>query len=385
MPWRSKSVEQLREEFVAKALIVGCNFSQLCREYGISRQTGYKWCERYKQGYELSDRSHAPVKRPHKTPPEMEELVLNLRDEHPTWGPRKLHRVLNNREVEGVPVPSTIAAILKRNNLISQEESEKHTPWKRFVREYPNDLWQMDHKGHFEMLNSQRCHPLTIIDDNTRYLLCLNAKDNERYEPTRAVLEQVFQEYGTPNSILCDNGPPWGDAHGGYTTFEVWLMQLGILPIHGRIMHPQTQGKDERFHRTLKEDLLLRKPMHDLEHAQREFDKFRYCYNYERPHEALDLEVPAKIYRKSKREYTANPCEPEYKQNANLRKVNAKGYISIERNRYYIGECFIGKYLEICPDANDEITLCYGNFTIARLDLKEQTILSKHIYRKEKV
>ena len=385
MPWESKTVETIREEFVAKALIDGCNFSQLCREYHISRTTGYEWVNRYKDGYDLKDRSHAPRNRPHKTSAEMEELVLELRDKQPTWGPRKLHRNLVNRGIQEVPVPSTIAAILKRNDLITPEESEKHTPWKRFVRDFPNDLWQMDYKGHFALTNTQRCHPLTILDDHSRYSLCIEAKDNERYEPTKASIERVFYEFGMPNTILCDNGPPWGDAHGGYTVCEIWLMQLDILPIHGRVKHPQTQGKDERFHRTLKEDLILRKPMHSIEHAQQQFDDFRHCYNNERPHEALKLEVPAKIYRKSKRQYKLEPQEPEYESGRNLRKVNANGYVSIERKRYYIGESFIGKYLEIQPEVSDEIALCYGDFSIARLDLNEQCFLSKRISRRQKV
>lgn len=385
MPWESKTVEKIREEFVAKAQAEGCNFSQLCREYHISRVTGYEWVKRYEDGYDLSDRSHAPVNRPHKTAPEMEELVLELRDKQPTWGPRKLHRNLVNRGIQGVPAPSTIAAILKRNDKITPEESVKHMPWRRFEREFSNDLWQMDYKGHFALTNTQRCHPLTMLDDHARYLLCLDAKDNERYEPTKASIERIMREFGMPNTILCDNGPPWGDAHGGYTMFEIWMMQLNILPIHGRIMHPQTQGKDERFHRTLKEDLLMRKPMHSIEHAQNEFDDFRHCYNHERPHEALNLEVPAKIYRKSNRQYKEELQEPEYESGRNLRKVNAKGYISIERKQYYIGESFIGRYLEIQPEAADEIALCYGQFSVARLDLNEHCFVSKRILRRAKV
>ena len=158
------------------------------------------------------------------------------------------------------------------------------------------------------------------------------------------------------------------------------IMQMNVLPIHGRILHPQTQGKDERFHRTLKEDVLKRTILRDLDHAQEEFDRFRYCYNYERPHEALGLDVPAKHYKVSTRAYIRNPKEPEYDSGKQLRKVNYKGYVSIDRYRYYLSESFIGKYLELVPEGENLLNLCYGEFAIAKIDTKEKQIVSKKIY-----
>ena len=144
-----------------------------------------------------------------------------------------------------------------------------HTPYKRFEMSHPNDMWQMDYKGHFAMVNGERCHPLTMIDDHSRFSLCIDASSNEQWIPTRESLVRVFREYGMPKAILCDNGSPWSDNTNGYTPFEIWMIQMDVLPIHGRPIHPQTQGKDERFHRTLKEDLLNRTPIRDLEHAQK--------------------------------------------------------------------------------------------------------------------
>lgn len=381
MPWECRTLEYTRQEFVARAISKNESISALCREYGISRPTAYKWIERYKNGESLSDKSHEPLSKPLKTPPRTEELILNARTQHPTWGARKLRRFLQNKGYEELPASSTISDILKRNGCISAQDSESHTPWKRFEMNYPNQLWQMDYKGHFAMLNKERCHPLTILDDHSRYSLCIDAKENEKWLNTKSSIERIFCEYGLPHAILCDNGNPWGDSHDGYSLFDLWMMQLDILPIHGRPLHPQTQGKEERFHRKMKNDLLLKVPIKDMMHAQKEFDEFRYCYNYERPHDALNLDVPAKYYKPSKILYNSILTEPQYDDGSCLRKVNYKGYISLNRHRYYLSEVFRGKYIKPVIHSDTEITLCYGNFQIATIDIKEKLIISKRIYR----
>lgn len=382
MPWECKTVEKIREEFVAKAIAKEETISELCRQYGISRPTAYKWIERYKNGDSFSDHSHEPFNKPFKTPPEQEYLIVNTRVKHPTWGARKIRRYLSDKGFNDLPATSTISAILKRNGLVCIEESQKHTPYKRFEMEHPNDLWQMDFKGHFGMLNKERCHPLTVLDDCSRFSLCIDAKSNEKWNGVNKSLERLFREYGMPRAILCDNGVAWADNTHGYSKFDLLMMQLNILPIHGKPLHPQTQGKEERFHRTLKNDLLVRTPIRDLTHAQDEFNTFRYCYNNERPHEALHLDVPAKHYKPSKRKYIEEIQEPEYDCGKQLRKVNCKGYISIYRHRYYLSETFIGKYLEIVDEGNEQISLNYGNFRIAKIDLKEQLFISRKIFRR---
>lgn len=382
MPWESKTVEELRKDFIREAIQKEKSISVLCREYGISRPTAYKWLERFRNGETMRDKSHEALFKPRKTPKEKEELILVTRTEHPTWGPRKLHRFLLEKGHEDLPATSTIADILKRNNCISAEASEAHTPWKRFEKDKPNEMWQMDYKGNFGLCNGSRCFPLTIIDDCSRFSICIEAKDNERWLPAKDCLQRVFKEYGLPKSILCDNGNPWGSCGVGYTLFDVWMMQMDILPIHGRILHPQTQGKDERCHRTMKEDVLKRTLLRDLEHAQNEFDKFRYCYNYERPHESLGLDVPAKHYKESKRRYIETPKEPEYDIGKQLRKVNFKGYISVNQHRYYLSESLVDKYIEIVPTDEQTLNLCYGQFSIARIDTVEKLVVSKKIYRR---
>lgn len=382
MPWKEETVEQQRTNFIILANEENCNFSALCRQFGITRRTGYKWLDRYRQGEGLENQSRAPHFRPRQISAEVEELILSVRINHPTWGPRKILRHLVDKGNVDLPVPSTIAAILKRNGFVAPEQSACHTPFKRFERDFPNDLWQMDFKGHFGMCDGNRCHPLTIKDDHSRNLLCLDAYDNEQWTSVKGSLDRVFREYGLPNSILCDNGAPWGNNKQGYTLFELWMMQMDVLPIHGRPLHPQTQGKEERFHRTLNEDVLKRIPIRNLIHAQEVFDTYRVEFNTERPHGALNLDVPAKHYRKSSRIMPEKLIEPEYDTGKTLRKVNFKGYISVQRHRYYLSETFIDKYIELVPVEENVLALCYGNFVIAKINLAEELFVSRKIYRR---
>ena len=382
MPWKEKTVEDLRRTFVMQASEAGCNFSALCREFGITRRTGYKWLERYQSGVPLHDQSRSPVYRPHKTPPEMELLITSVRIDHPTWGARKILRYLADKGNAGLPAPSTATSILKRNGFITPEQSIQHRPFQRFTKDAPNDLWQMDFKGHFAMLDGNRCHPLTMKDDHSRNLLCLDAYDNERWDSVKGSLERVFRKNGLPNAILCDNGAPWGDSCGGYTPFELWMMQMDVLPVHGRPLHPQTQGKEERFHRTLNEDLLKRTPIRDLAHAQKLFDAYLLEFNTERPHSALNLDVPARHYKPSSRTVPEVLREPEYDFGRTLRKVNCKGYISLRNHRYYLSETFIGKYMELVYPDERTAAICYGNFIVAKINMEEQRFISKRIYRR---
>ena len=382
MPWKEETVEQQRTNFIILANEAGCNFSALCREFSITRRTGYKWLERYREGLSLKNQSKAPLFRPRQTSTEIEDLILSVRSDHPTWGARKILRHLADKGNTELPAPSTATSILKRNGFISPEQSACHTPLKRFERDVPNDLWQMDFKGHFAMGDGNRCHPLTMKDDHSRNLLCLDAHENEQWSSVKTSLLRVFQEYGLPNSILCDNGPPWGNNKQGYTFFELWMMQMDVLPIHGRPLHPQTQGKEERFHRTLNEDVLKRIPIRNLTHAQEIFDAYRLEFNTERPHGALGLDVPAKHYKKSNKRMPKILCDPEYDTGKTLRKVNYKGYISIQRKRYYLSETFADKYLELVPLEKNLIGICYGNFLVAKVDLEEQLFTSRKIYRR---
>jgi transposase InsO family protein len=385
MPWKEKTVEKSREEFIHEVKKREETISVLCMRYGVSRKTGYKWLHRYEDGGNLCDKSRAPFHTPNKVRIETERLILEQREIHPAWGPRKLKRVLEKKGHEGLPAVSTISSILKRNGYISEEESLKHKAYERFERQSPNELWQADFKGDFGMLNSERCYALTVLDDHSRYSLCIDAKGNQRTEGVLSSFNRLFQEYGVPESILCDNGNPWGTSQStGYTKFEIWLMDLGILTIHGRIKHPQTQGKEERFHRTMDEELLKHITIRDLREAQQQFDKFRESYNTERPHEALRLDVPANHYKVSERRVPERIEAWRYGNECIIRKVKSTGYITYRNQGYFLSEALGEK--EIAVRESEEagcVDLIYRGFQIGRINIDERAIVSRKIRRIE--
>ena len=267
MPWREVSIMSLREEFVRLATQPGANKSELCRRFEISRPTGDKWIGRALRGEGLENRSRRPKRSPGRSAPSVETPIVGLRQEQPAWGARTLHSVLS---AEGLSMPavSTVHAILKRKGLIDPAESVKRQAFVRFEHPQPNDLWQMDFKGHFPMRSGARCHALTVLDDHSRYSLCLQALDNERGSSVQACLTQTFRCYGLPWCMLMDNGAPWGDTlEHPYTPLTVWLLRLDIVVSHCRPYHPQTVGKDERFHRTLNAELISRHSFVDLLHV----------------------------------------------------------------------------------------------------------------------
>jgi transposase InsO family protein len=265
VPWKEKTVEEKREEFVRRSLAKEKNKSALCREYGISRPTGDKWISRYQNGEALTDKSRAPFKHPNKTVSEIEAKILELRGKYPAIGAVKLRKMLERRGEEGLPCTSTVNAILKRNGCITAEASAAATPHKRFEKEQPNEMWQTDFKGDFLLADGKRCFPLCVLDDCSRFNLCIDAKRDQRRETVMESFERLFHEYGLPKVLLCDNGNPWGTAQStGITLFEIWLMNLGVLTIHGRIRHPQTQGKEERFNGSLKRELLRQERLQNI-------------------------------------------------------------------------------------------------------------------------
>src|SRR5438105_7556132 len=288
MPWRERSVMDEREEFVSLALAAGANRSELCRRFGISREKGYKWLRRFEATGRsgLADRSRRPKTSPTQTVAAIEAQVLQIRAEsNNAWGGRKIERALRDAGVAQVPSASTITEILRRHGKLEKSAAEHPGRWQRFERAVPNELWQMDFKGHFELLRG-RCHPLTVIDDHSRYALGVEACSDEQDKTVRERLTTIFRRYGMPVAILMDNGSAWGARpEQPLTMFAVWLMRLGIRACHRRAYHPQTQGKDERFNRTLKAEVLNGKSFADLTQCQAAFDRWRPKYNCVRPHQ----------------------------------------------------------------------------------------------------
>lgn len=371
MPWPQVTLMSLRKEFVTLALAEGVNMSCLCRGFGISRKTGYKWLGRYlSEGAPgLGDRSRRPRASPRTTPPLVEEAVLRLREAHPAWGGRKLRARLL-AQGRAAPAASTITAILRRHGLIDPEEGRKHRAFQRFEAEAPNDLWQMDFKGHFGA-GGGRCHPLTVLDDHSRYALGLEACADERGVTVKERLIGIFRRYGLPRKILVDNGSPWGsDWEHPYTPLTVWLLKLGLRVVHARPYHPQTLGKDERFHRTLQAELLTSCQGLELVSLQERFDAWRLTYNLERPHEALGLAVPASRYRQSPRSFPERLPPWEYGPGDQVRKVQAGGQFSFLGCQCRISKAFRGEYVALRPTRPDGLwEVFFGNHRITRLEV----------------
>ncbi len=382
MTWDTKNAGQRRHDFVTLAGAGTVNVSELCRRFGISRKTGHKWIRRFDEdgSQGLIDRVPQRLRWSNQTPGEVESALLALRKEHPTWGPRKLHRRLQDIGGQRPPAVSTVGRLLKRSGCIDPAVSAQHEPWRRFTRAEPNELWQMDFKGHFAM-HRARCHPLTVLDDHSRYLVGLKACGNEQTATVQGHLTALFAVHGLPGTILCDNGSPWAGSGPEHTMLTVWLLRLGVRVIHGRPFHPQTQGKDERFHRTLKADLLARHDWPDLGKAQERFDAYRRLYNHDRPHEALGLAVPASRYRPSARALPEHLPVAEYDLGELIRPVKSKGEITFRNRFYYVGRAFAGLHVVLRPTASDGVyRLCYASFTLGLIDCSKPSDLPKGHY-----
>jgi transposase InsO family protein len=376
MPWKEVSKMSQKQEFI-HLVKQGCStFKDLCKRFKISTPTGYKWLNRYNEYGDkgLEEKSSRPKTSPMKTRDNIEQLIIKERDAHPVWGGRKLYRILKNKGYKNIPHPSTITDILRRNHRISKEESKKHESFKRFEHKEPNELWQMDFKGHFS-LEHGRCHPLTILDDHSRYALCLKACTGETTNIVKRAMIETFERYGLPNRITMDNGSPWGNARYSerYSSFDIWLIRQGIRVSHSSVRHPQTQGKDERFHRTLKEEILNLVSLHNQEDAQKKFDAWRIVYNYERPHEALSMEPPITRYKPSTRIYTGKLQEIEYLSDDIIRKVDISGKISYKGKEIKVGVVFSKNYVAIRPTNKDgKYNIFFCQQIIKKLNFKEQ-------------
>lgn len=354
MPWNERTTMSERKAFIEQAIQVNSNMSQLCRDYGISRKTGYKWLHRYQaEGVAgLAERSRRPKRSQNQTPPEMEREILRLREDHPAWGGRKLRARLQHLGHQTVPSASTITAILRRHNLIDPEETQKRQPYQRFEKDTPNEMWQIDFKGEFS-IGEADCFPLTILDDHSRYLLGLFACKNQRRETVEDHLSTVFRRYGLPDSFLCDNGPPWGSIQlekGRFTRLNVWWIRLGIRILHSRPYHPQTLGKDERLHRSLNTEVIKGNSFYNFGSCQHAFKTWRHVYNNARPHEALALDTPGNFYQKSRRSFPEKLPPIEYDRSMQTRKVNKTGRIAFLGKTARVGRAFSGYFVGILPD-----------------------------------
>ena len=371
MPWQEVSVMDQRREFVVLAMQEGCNRRELCRRFGISPDIGYKWLRRWAAKGELADRSRRPHASPLRSEDAIEAAVLAVRDAHPVWGARKIFRCLKDDGYRP-PAPSTIHAILRRHGRIEPPAGKLGQPYKRFEKPAPNLMWQMDFKGHLALAGGGRCHPLTIVDDHSRYAVCLAACGDERGTTVQQRLEVTFGCYGLPDAVLVDNGSPWGGGPGQrWTELGVWLLKLGVDVLHSRPYHPQTRGKNERFHRTLNAEVFALQRFRTLAQAQVALDDWRMIYNLERPHEALGQEVPASRYRPSSRAMPAHVPTIEYPEGEAVRTVGTtKSYVSFHGQLWKVPEAFRGERVAIRPRSVDgRFGIFFGARQIAVIDL----------------
>ncbi|CDX18424.1 putative integrase; CP4-6 prophage [Mesorhizobium sp. ORS 3324] len=374
MPFYEVSAMDQRREFVEFASREGANVRELCRRFGISPTTGYKWLERYRsEGLAgLVERSRRPHSSPQRTVSAIEARVLQVRDEsNDVWGGRKIRQAMKRHGELDIPAASTITAILRRHDRLTEATAAQHSgPWQRFEREAPNELWQMDFKVTSpSMAGAAIRSPRSTITRASTWC-CPPAATSSR--TVRRELEITFRRYGLPLAMLMDGGPPWSDPGGEpYTGFSVWLLRLGIRVLHGRPRHPQTQGKEERFHRTLKAEVINGRSFGDLAECQRaSIDGARY--NYERPHEALDMATPAERYRPSPRGFPDVLPAIEYASGDQVRKVDSDGFISFRNRPWRLGKAFRGELVALRPTADDGVfSVHYCSHWIATLNLRQ--------------
>lgn len=354
MPWKVSDLMSQRFEFCQLAMTPGVNFSALCRQFTISRQTGYKWLQRFREeGYGgLYNRSRRPRYSPGRIGAEVEAEILELRRRYPYWGPRKLRRLLEDRvSPERLPALVSVARILQRHGLTASPLPQPEWPSvQRFAAPHPNDLWQMDLKAPLRLPGGDKIYPVGILDDHSRYLLGLWVVPHQTDNCILTCWIEAARQYGLPQRTLTDHGPQFRKADEFTSAFHTYLWACGVQHIQGRVAHPQTQGKIERFWRTLNLEVLRRHSFRDLTSWQKCFDDWRQQYNQLRPHEELGNEPPARCYRRSERPFT----EPERHQRSGrtdslYRRVNPKGEAVLGGWRLTVGRGFAGWTVEARP------------------------------------
>jgi len=378
MPWKEvRSVDQRMQFIAAVQADPKGNFHQLCRSFGISRSKGYKWLERFRQMGPRGLEDQKPIAKsfPHRTPDEVVDRVVELRKKHPFDGPKKLRaRLLVLEPTLTVPAASTIGDILDRHGLIRPRRARLRVPPSPSPLEpcsESNELWCVDFKGHFACGDGTRCHPLTITDGATRYLIKCEGMVQPRDQPVREHFERAFREFGMPARLRSDNGPPFATkALGGLSALSVWCIRYGVIPERIEPGHPEQNGRHERMHRTLKEQT-ANPPAATLADQQRAFDRFRRDYNDERPHEALGMTPPAAHYEPSLRAMPPAPKDPEYASGFEVRRVKAKGSFSWMGFELRVGPLLASQPVGLRAIDEDEWELFYGPLLIGYVLMRD--------------
>jgi transposase InsO family protein len=381
MPWRECSVMEERLRFVAR-LLDGEGMSEVCREFGISRKTGYKIFNRYKdEGLEaLTDRTRRPVRYANQLPDQIERAIIEWKRNKPHWGARKIREQLVRKLAGDVRIParSTVHAVLDRHGLVSQarkrNRANKAVGTALSEASLPNDLWCADFKGEFKLGNRQYCYPLTVTDQASRMILACEALESTREAPVIETFVRLFRERGLPTAIRSDNGLPFASPNGLYnlSKLSVFWLRLGIQIERIKPGHPQQNGRHERMHRTLKQET-TRPPGINALQQQARFDAFISEFNEERPHEALDMRVPAELYAPSSRAYTGLP-DVEYPFHDKDILVTACGRICMMRKKINVSTVLAGQRLGI-KEVDDGIWLVsFMHYDLGYIDLEQRTL-----------
>jgi len=378
-----------RKEFILHWKTEQQSFSSLCNDFGISRPTGYKWVERYTtDGMEnLQDRDPSPHEIPNKTPPKIEEAIVEIRKKHKLFGPKKIRKLME--ETEGVysqiPAHSTISLILKRNGLIKERKKRKHVEPQKpiFDPDGCNQVWSADYKGKFKMGNGRYCYPLTICDSYSRMILAIKGLHNPNFEETKPIFVDVFKVYGLPLQLHTDNGSPFASIRslGRITRFAVWLMELGIQPVYSDPASPQQNGRHERMHRELKA-AACNQPGKNLQAQQRKMNEFMREYNEVRPHEALGMEVPKTVHEKSNRSYPKEITRWEYPAEFLVKHVCGNGNVRSGKSRWIpISTALSNKNIGLEELGEGIFRIWFRDFILGYLDETDLRVYDIHDFQ----
>jgi transposase InsO family protein len=379
MPWKASSVMEERLRFVAR-LLDGEAMTDLCREFGISRKTGYKVFDRYKENWleALSDRSRRPVRFAQQLPQQLESLIVSLRRDKPHWGARKLRELLVRRLSGDVRIPakSTIHAVLDRHGLVKRIGRTRHRASGTALSQgsAPNDLWCADFKGEFKLGNGRYCYPLTVTDHASRFLLLCEALESTREDLALTAFQRLFCERGLPGAIRSDNGVPFASPNALFnlSKLSVWWLRLGIAIERIKPGHPQQNGRHERMHLTLKKEATRPPGMNSLQQQGR-FDAFVHEFNTERPHEALAMKCPAELYSASPRRYNGLG-DLDYPLHDRDILVTACGRICMHRKKINVSAVLAGQRLGI-REVDDGIWLVsFMQYDLGYVDLEQRTL-----------
>jgi putative transposase len=380
MPWTETQVMDERMRFIGAWLRGEASMAELCRWYGVSRKTGYKWTGRYRADGPagVAERSRAPLSHPQAIGDAAEARVLALRAAHPTWGPRKLRALLAAAAPdEPVPAASTIGDLLRRHGLTAARRRRRHAPPRSQPLAHadaPNAVWCADFKGWFRTGDGARCTPFTLSDAHSRYLLRCQSLTETDAAIVRPLFEAAFREHGLPCALRTDNGPPFASTGlGGLTPLSVWWIKLGILPDRIAPGKPSENGRHERLHRTLKAETAT-PPAATLRAQQRAFDRFRAEYNAVRPHEALGQRPPATAYTPAPRPFPDRLPPLAYPEDWEVRHVRHSGEIRWRDRLVYISQALAGEPVGLEPVDDGQWQIVFGAVRLGLLDARRATV-----------